>query len=98
MRLRAVPCTAPHKPDVQVEGNTVLDLESLPSCWLKNALFRRGRIRGVVLHQLTIEKPERNKFTSGGCSAPQPRNASVPPLPVPRTRGSQTLPLLHQIA
>lgn len=71
------PCTTLHKPDVEVKGNTALYFESLPSRWLKNALFCRGRIRRVILHQLTIEKPENNIITSKGCFAPQTRSTST---------------------
>lgn len=72
------PCTAPHKPDVEVEGNAALDSESLPSRWFKNALCCSGRTGRVILHQLTIEKPEKNDSTSRGCSAPQTRGTPTP--------------------
>lgn len=69
--------TPPHKPDVEVKGNTALYFEFLSSRLLKNALFCRGRIRRVILHQLTVKKPENNTILSKGCSASQTRSASI---------------------
>lgn len=81
--------TSPHKPDVEVKGNTALYSEFLSSRLLKNALFCRGRIRRVILHQLTVKKPENNTILSKGFSASQTRSASIdrqgPTSPTPAT-------------
>lgn len=75
-------CTTPYRPDVEVKGDIALYFESLLPRWLKNALFCRRRIRRVILHQLTIEKPENNSsIPSKGCFAPLTRSTSVQPLP-----------------
>lgn len=67
---RSPPCVTPHQPDVEVEGDAALYFEPPPSCWLKNALFCR-RFTGVILHQLTIEKPESRTNASKRSFAPQ---------------------------
>lgn len=89
MLLTPVIQHTPHQPDVEVEGDTALYFEFLSSSLLKNALFCRGRIRWVILHQLAIKKPEENTILSKGCSASQARSASTdrqgPTTPIPAT-------------